>query len=75
MTLAVAKAPLQTEYPPLVLTFGGGINSRQRPADLNVAECVTGENFDLDSQLASYRNRRAFDLIATATNGERHRRR
>lgn len=54
---------------PIILTFGGGINSRRRPSDVDVNECVDGTNFDLDPELLSYHKRAAFDLIATAPNG------
>jgi hypothetical protein len=57
------------EIKPLVLTFGNGINSRNRPFDVDVNECVTGQNFDLDVSLRTLRRRPGFDLIATAPNG------
>lgn len=54
---------------PIVLTFGGGFNSRRRPADIEIDECVYGENFDLDSQQLTLKTRKAFALVATADNG------
>ena len=56
------------EIDPVVITFAGGVNSRVRPADVNLNECMTGFNFDLDIQQRSLRTRNAFDLIATAAN-------
>lgn len=56
------------EIPPVVITFAGGVNSRVRPADVNIDECMVGVNFDLDSQQRSMRTRKPFDLVATAAN-------
>ena len=56
------------ESPPIVITFGGGKNSRVRPLDIEINECVTGQNFDLDNDELSFRPRKAFDLVATAPN-------
>ena len=55
---------------PVVLTFGGGINARQRPADINIEECTEGENFNLDFQSSVLAPRRGLALRATAPNGE-----
>ena len=63
MGLAVAS-----ESEPIVVTFGGGINSRRRPADVDTNECVEGNDFDLDPELLSFKKRAAFDLIGTAPN-------
>ena len=53
------------------LTFGGGLNSRRRVADVDINECVQGsENFDLDPQFRALIRRRPFDLVATAPNSE-----
>lgn len=53
----------------VVLTFGGGINARRRTADVDPNECVSGSvNFDLDPQYRALTRRKAFDLVATATN-------
>lgn len=59
---------MAAKVPPVVITFGGGVNSRKRPADIELDECVSGENFDLDLQQKSLRTRRPFDYVATTTN-------
>ena len=53
-----------------VLRFGGGLNSRATEDEVDPRECVSGKNFDLDLENNSFRRRKPFDLIATATNGE-----
>ena len=53
------------------LTFGRGVNAAVRAKDVDVSECVRGENFDLDIDFAGFRRRRAFDLVGTAPNGAR----
>lgn len=55
---------------PVILTFQGGINARQRSADINIDECTEGENFDLDFQSAVLSPRQGFTNRATAPNGE-----
>lgn len=56
----------------VVLTFGGGINSRRRVADVQIDECVPpSENFDLDPSNRALFRRKPFDLIATAPNAAR----
>ena len=55
----------------LKLTFGRGVHASVRAKDVNVAECVRGENFDLDIDFAGFRGRKAFDLVATTPNGAR----
>lgn len=56
------------ELKPIILTFGGGLNTRRRSSDININECTSGENFDLDPQLLSFQKRPNFDLVATAPN-------
>lgn len=56
------------EIQPIILTFGGGLNTRRRPGDVDINECVEGVNFDLDQQYLSLQKRKAFDLVATAPN-------
>jgi len=51
------------------LLFGGGRNTVARPSDVNPQECTDGENFDLQVGDSSFRPRKPFDLVATATNG------
>lgn len=53
----------------IVLRFGGGVHSRASINDIDPRECADGQNFDLDLQNASYRNRRPFELIGAAPNG------
>lgn len=53
---------------PIVISFGGGKNSRVRPLDIDINECVDGYNFDLDLDQKSFKRRNAFDLVATAPN-------
>jgi hypothetical protein len=56
------------EVEPIVITFGGGLSTRKRPADIDVNECVAGDNFDLDPQVLAMQKRAAFDLVDTAPN-------
>ncbi|KKK51712.1 hypothetical protein LCGC14_3112210, partial [marine sediment metagenome] len=58
------------ENKPVVLTFGGGLNARQRSADINIEECTEGENFNLDFQSAVLAPRQGIILRAVAPNGE-----
>ena len=37
--------------------------------DVDINECADGYNFDLDLDVLSFRRRKAFDLVGTATNG------
>lgn len=53
---------------PIVITFAGGINSRKRPHDISIDECVSGENFELDPQQRALTKRGAFDYVATTPN-------
>ena len=50
------------------IQFGGGIHSRPSEDQIDDLECHEGQNFDLDIQNTSFRNRKAFDLIATVPN-------
>ena len=59
---------MAADVKPIILTFSGGVNSRKRPADIDINECTFGENFSLDQQVASLQKRAAFDLSATAPN-------
>lgn len=56
------------EFGPIILTFGGGLTTKKRPFDIDINECVDGENFDLDPQLLAMTKRSALDLVATAPN-------
>ena len=54
---------------PIILTFGGGINVRTRPNDIDINECIEGENFDLNEQFFALKRRRPFSVTAVAPNG------
>ena len=60
--------PVRETDKPIIITFGGGINARRRPMDIDVNECTEGGNFDLYPELLTYRKRSAFDLVATTPN-------
>jgi hypothetical protein len=55
---------------PIIITFGGGLNTRKRTTDIDINECVAGANFDLQDQYLALKGRKPFDLVATATNAE-----
>ncbi len=55
---------------PVILTFGGGINARQRSADINIEECTEGQNFDLNFQSSVLTRRQQIGVIAAPPNGE-----
>lgn len=59
---------MATEQRPITITFAGGMNTRQRIADINPDECTEGENFELARQQRALITRKPFDLIATAPN-------
>lgn len=55
---------------PIVMTFGGGLQTRRRQNDVDLRECVTPSvNFELDPQYHALNRRKPFDLVGTATNG------
>ncbi len=54
----------------LNLRFGFGIASAFDRDDIDVQECIDGQNFDLSLDKESFRNRKAFDLVATVPNGQ-----
>lgn len=60
-------ANIKDEYT-VNLKFGGGVHSRASEDEIDVRECATGQNFDLDLQNREYRNRKPFDLIGTVPN-------
>lgn len=51
-----------------ILTFGGGVNQRD-DINIDIDECVEGENFRLQEQSRSLQPRLPFDLKGTAPNG------
>lgn len=55
---------------PIIITFGGGINTRRRQFDIDPQECVDGQNFDLNQQLFALKRRNAIQLLGTAPNGQ-----
>ena len=54
-----------------VIAFGRGLNVAATRKRINPAECSKGENFDLNLDFSGFRRRMPFDLVATATNGQR----
>ena len=54
----------------LNLRFGFGIASAFDRDNIDVQECIDGQNFDLDLDNESFRNRLPFDLVATAPNAQ-----
>lgn len=52
----------------VTLKFGGGVHSRASEDEIDVRECSTGQNFDLDLQNREYKNRKPFDLIGQVPN-------
>lgn len=63
----VARLPPQEDA--IVLKFGGGVHSRASEDEIDPRECHDGQNFILDLENREYRNRKPFDLAATAPNG------
>ena len=56
---------------PVRLRFDHGLNTISSPNEIRDSECASGsKNFDLNVRDNRLRNRKAFDLVATATNGE-----
>lgn len=54
----------------LPLTFGGGLSTLRNPGAIDIAECADeSQNFDLSTDLESFRVRNAVDLKHTAPNG------
>ena len=56
------------EQKPVTITFAGGINTRQRIADIMADECTDGQNFELSREQRALIARKPFDLVATAPN-------
>lgn len=54
---------------PLILKFGGGVNSRASEADIDETEAVAeSKNFELDLSNKELKNRQGIDLVGTAPN-------
>lgn len=51
-----------------VVRFGGGLNTRASPADIDDIEAAEGFNFQLDLKSKRLRSRDPFDLVGTAPN-------
>lgn len=52
------------------LKFGGGLNSRTLPEDIDPSECADlSQNFGLDIENVAFFRRAPFDLVGTAPNG------
>ena len=63
--------PLENSENRIIIKFGAGINTVASPADIAPMECADGsKNFNLKLDNTELRRRSAFDLVATATNGE-----
>ena len=54
----------------LRMIFGGGLASAINPAEIDVRECIEGQNFRLALDEIDMRPRKSFDLAGTATNAE-----
>jgi len=53
----------------VTIKFGSGIHSRASEEEIDIRECATGQNFSLDAQDSTYRNRKPFDLVGVVPNG------
>lgn len=53
----------------LIIKFGAGLNTRASEEEITPREAADGKNFLLDKKNRQLRNRKPFDLVATATNG------
>lgn len=65
--MATRKEPEAIE---ITLRFGGGIHSRASEDEIDIRECVQGENFDLDIENKELKNRKPFDLIGQLPNAQ-----
>lgn len=63
--------PFNPKQNQVVIKFGGGLRSRASQFEIDPSECFSGKNFDLANGKQQFARRKPFDLIATATNGER----
>ena len=52
----------------VIVKFGGGLNTRPPEDEINDREAAGGQNFLLDVKNSELRNRKPFDLVATAPN-------
>lgn len=72
MPRPVQMTPLDVEQPTpgqVVLTFGGGVNTRELPQDIDLPECADGStNFGLDIDSAAFFRRKPYDLVGTVPN-------
>ena len=57
------------EGKPVVLSFGGGLNTRASPTAVNAVEATAGKNYDLDFQNKQFGKRKSFAAVASAPNG------
>lgn len=65
----VAAKEKTQDIPAITLRFGGGMNTRDLPSDIDDRECGDGsQNFGLDLEAASFFPRAPFDLVGTAPN-------
>lgn len=59
---------MATEEGPVIITFAGGINTRQRISDIAADECTDGQNFELSREQRALITRKPFDLVGTVPN-------
>lgn len=63
--------PDKNEGNRIVLRFGGGMNTRSPEWEIDPQECADGSyNFGLKLRSSEFTRRAAFDLVATAPNGQ-----
>lgn len=53
---------------PLIIRFGGGLNTRASEDEINPREAASGQNFVIDLKNSAFRSRQPFDLVATTPN-------
>ena len=69
MTVHVFRQPVDLDEP-VILHFGGGLHDRASPEDIDIRECIKGENFDIDIENVFYFRRKALETQGIAPNGE-----
>lgn len=64
----IEKVRPKNTYEEVVLTFKAGLNTHVRHMEIDLDECLEGENFALGEthHHGTFRRRRPFDLVATA---------
>jgi hypothetical protein len=64
-------APIKPTEQSARIRFGGGVHSAAAEDEINEREASRGENFQLDPEARELTRRSPFDLVGTATNGQR----